>query len=96
MEYINQQSKGFTKFNHKGKNVVTSLGSKSFEQYYDSLKFIKFRVGYIPYGYEHRPDLISNLFLGNSTMDWMICYFNNIKDPFNQLNVGDRILIPIL
>ena len=24
-------------------------------------------------------------------LDWMICWVNNINDPFQQLNVGDRI-----
>lgn len=51
-------------------------------------------VGYIPAGYEHRPDLISNLFYDTVTKDWLIMMFNNIKDPFQELNVGDRVLLP--
>lgn len=96
MNYINQYSKGFFKTTHKNKTVVSSLNSTNFEKYYNNLNSLRFKVGYIPLGYEHRPDLISNLFLGTPTLDWMICYFNNVKDPFNELNVGDRILIPVI
>jgi len=94
MEYSNQLSKGFSKTFHKNKNVISTLDSSNFELFFGSMNNITFSVGFIPTGYEHRPDLISNLFYGTPLLDWFICYFNNIKDPFNELNVGDRILIP--
>jgi len=50
-------------------------------------------VGVIPPGYEHRADLIADLFYGSAAMDWLILWVNNIADPFQQLNVGDRIKI---
>jgi len=78
---------------HRGKTIVTSLNSK-LDEFIDNLKIKEFEVGYIPAGYEHRPDLISNLFYNTVTYDWMILMFNNIKDPFQELNVGDRILLP--
>jgi hypothetical protein len=40
--------------------------------------------------------LISNLFYDTTSYDWLILMFNNIKDPFQELNVDDRILIPNL
>lgn len=94
MFYKNQLSRGFSTASHKNKTIFSSLASESFKNFYTSLNRVPYKVGYIPAGYEHRPDLISNLFYGTPTKDWFICYFNNIKDPFNELNVGDRILIP--
>lgn len=96
MSYTNQLANGYSVANHKNKLVVTTIGSNNFPSYYISLDNLNFRVGYIPAGYEHRADLIANLFCKTSLNDWLICYFNNIKDPFNELNVGDRILIPII
>lgn len=97
MSFKNQYSFGLTIVTHKGKKVATSLNS-SFEDFYKKLdnRNIAYKVGYIPAGFEHRPDLISNLFYGKPTFDWLICYYNNISDPFNELNVGDRILIPYI
>jgi hypothetical protein len=34
-----------------------------------------FRVGRVPPGFEHRADLISNLFYDTPTLDWLICWF---------------------
>jgi hypothetical protein len=67
-----------------------------FAQYLVEIRKSGYRVGYIPAGYEHRPDLISNLFYDTTSYDWLILMFNNIKDPFQELNVDDRILIPNL
>lgn len=92
--YSNQYSIGHTKVFHKNKVIATSLNSNSFENYYVEMNNKSYDVGYIPAGYEHRPDLISFLFYGTPTNDWLICYINNIDDPFNKLNVGDKILLP--
>jgi hypothetical protein len=93
MNYINHYKISNTVATHRGKPVVTSLNSK-LDEFIDNLKTKEFEVGYVPAGYEHRPDLISNLFYNTVTYDWMILMFNNIKDPFQELNVGDRILLP--
>jgi glutathionyl-hydroquinone reductase len=95
MDYINHYKISNTVVNHRGKTVITSLNSK-LDEFINSLRFKEIEVGYIPAGYEHRPDLISNLFYDTVTYDWMILMFNNIKDPFQELNVGDRILLPKL
>jgi hypothetical protein len=81
---------------HKDKNVTTSLNSVDFENFVASMKDFDFNVGNIPPGFEHRADLISNLFYNTPTLDWLICWFNDIKDPFQQLNVRDQIKIPKL
>jgi len=93
MSYINHYNIGYEVVPHKGKNIVTSLNS-SFESYVLDMNSFEYEVGYIPAGYEHRPDLISYLFYDTVTYDWLITMFNNISDPFQELNVGDRILIP--
>lgn len=93
MEYLNHHSVEYTEVTHKGKKIVTSLHSRVTD-YLDNLKLNEVDVGYIPAGYENRPDLISNLFYNTVTKDWVILMFNNIKDPFQELNVNDRILLP--
>ena len=93
MNYINHYKISNTVVDHRGKTVITSLNSK-LDEFMRNLENKEVEVGYIPAGYEHRPDLISNLFYNTVTYDWMILMFNNIKDPFQELNVGDRILLP--
>lgn len=93
MDYSNHYKVGLTMATHKGKNIASSLNS-SLSDFFSKLESLEFEVGYIPAGYEHRPDLISNLFYNTVTLDWLICMFNNVSDPLQQLNVNDRILIP--
>lgn len=94
MKYINHYRLGGGVVNHKGKNIYIA-DSIALANYLNSLQ-ASVQVVAIPAGYEHRPDLISDLFYGTVTKDWMIVMFNNIKDPFQQLNVGDKILLPII
>jgi hypothetical protein len=94
MKYINHYRLGGGIVNHKGKNIYIA-DSIALANYLNSLQ-ASVEVGIIPPGYAHRPDLISDLFYGTVTKDWMIVMFNNIKDPFQQLNVGDKILLPII
>jgi len=53
-------------------------------------------IAFVPAGYEHRPDLISNVFYKTPAYWWLIMEYNNVNDPFEGFNVGDRILIPKL
>lgn len=94
MDFLNHHIKGFENIVHKDKKITISSTSPDFEKFVKQMRFISFTVGYIPAGYEHRADLISDLFYNTPIYDWFILYYNNIKDPFNELNVGDRILIP--
>tara|TARA_R100001509_G_scaffold145085_1_gene101596 strand:- start:494 stop:685 length:192 start_codon:yes stop_codon:yes gene_type:complete len=59
----------------------------------DELQKLPVRVGVIPPGFEHRADKIADLFYESPELDWLVCWTNNISDPFQQLNVGDRIRI---
>ena len=93
MKYKNHYSVDHKIVLHRGKSIATSLNS-NLDAFLQNMKGLEFEVKFIPLGYEHRPDLISDLFYNTVTNDWLIMLFNNIKDPFQELNVGDRILIP--
>jgi len=81
---------------HKGKQIPTSVGSRSYEAVFGGqVRDFPRTRGNIPLGYHHRPDLISNLFLGNPNSWWVVCERNAIFDIFEQLNSGDSIQIPI-
>lgn len=81
---------------HKDKTITTSLNSQDFERFIFQMDNFAFDVGQIPPGFEHRADLISNLFYNTPTLDWLLCWFNGISDPFQQLNIMDQIKIPKL
>jgi hypothetical protein len=82
---------------HRGKPITTSVGSRRYESLYcglsSSRRFSK-KLGTIPFGYEHRPELISYLFLGSAVSWWEIMEKNSIFDVFEQMNTGDNIFIP--
>jgi hypothetical protein len=96
MVYNNHLKIGNVTVKHKNRDVTSTLNSDDFESFLTSMDQFEFDVGNIPPGYEHRADLISNLFYDTPTLDWLICWFNNISDPFTQLNVMDLIKIPRL
>jgi hypothetical protein len=80
---------------HKGKTILTTVGLPSHEVNVMELAFSPFnKEGYIPAGYEHRPDLIADLFFNNASSWSIIMEMNGIFDPFESLKVGDRINIP--
>lgn len=41
-------------------------------------------------------DSISLKYYNNPTLYWVICDFNDIQDPFTELEVGDNIKVPTL
>lgn len=44
--------------------------------------------------YIKRPDLLADVALGDRRLWWVIFEFNNIKDPFFELKLGQIIRIP--
>ena len=96
MEYRNHLSVGNVVIKHKKYDVATTLNSSDFDSFIKSMDLYDYDVGTIPPGFEHRADLISNLFYDTPTLDWLICWFNEISDPFQQLNIMDQIKIPKL
>ena len=93
MNYNNHLKLGYIEVKHKNRSVVTSLNSTEFKNSMRDLQSLPARIGTIPPGFEHRADKIANLFYGSPELDWLVCWTNNISDPFQQLNVGDRIRI---
>ena len=78
-----------------GRTTTTSVGSPSFDDLLTNVSnSFKSKIGKIPIGFEHRPDLISNLFYDTPEYWWLILLVNGIADPFDQLNQGDEIIIP--
>lgn len=86
-----RSSVGLIPLYHKGKVVLTSVGSPSYESMSNSLGGTE---KFIPAGYAHRPDLISNLFLGSSSYWWGIMELNGLSDPFESLKLSDRVILP--
>ena len=95
MIYKNHYTLGMNTVTHQGKTLVV-VNSDKLSKHIDNLQESEFEVAYVPAGMEHRPDLISFYFYGTATKDWLVMMYNNLSDPFQSLNVGDRILLPIL
>lgn len=93
MEHINQYSVGKKTVTHKGKILTVSDNNKIFD-YIKTLEGNPVQLVKVPTGLEHRPDNISGAFYNTPTKDWIILMINNIKDPFQQLNNGDILIIP--
>jgi len=88
---------GLVTLTHKGKKLVTTVGSKGYETNFGGTNppaLSTHTVGNIPFGYHHRPDLIADLFYNSASAWWRVCEINNIFDVFEQLNSGDQIFLP--
>lgn len=82
---------------HRGALTNSPTGSQSFSDFIEGIESaFNYEVGYIPAGAAHRPDLISNVFYGTPAYWWLILLANNVPDPFEGLNEGDQILIPVI
>ena len=80
---------------HKNAKVSTVFNSLEYEKFLIRIdEGLGVAVGFIPNGYEHRPDSISNVFYGTPANWWLLMEVNNVFDPFEGFNVGDQILIP--
>jgi len=93
-----RDSYGVILITHKGRTIPTTVGSKAYENIFCGLQSrdsFPNRIGNIPAGYNNRPDLISNVWMNTPGLWWLICERNNIFDVFEQLNLQDRIYIPV-
>ena len=82
---------------HRGVLTTTIVNTPEYESFLiDPLGSYEYEVGYVPAGYEHRPDLISNVFYGTPKNWWLLMLVNSINDPFEGFKQNDRILIPKL
>ena len=80
---------------HKNKLTSVAAGTRGFDISSEDLETrFKYEIAYVIAGYEHRPDLISNVFYHTPEYWWLILWYNNIDDPFEGLNIGDQNKIP--
>jgi hypothetical protein len=94
---VSQYSVGYEVVDHKNAKIKTTFGSNKADELNEKYEdLFTYTVGFVPLGYEHRPDLISNLFYETPDKWWLLMKVNNISDPFEGFNVGDKILIPKL
>ena len=97
LQSVSPYSIGFQSVFHRNVNVKTIFGSEEADRFIQQLvESENYRVGYVPIGYEHRPDLISDVFYNTPDNWWILMLANNIIDPFEGFNVGDEIIIPSL
>ena len=82
---------------HRGVTTTTILNTPKFDNILFNIEeAFDYEVGYIPAGYEHRPDLISNIFYGSPKNWWLLMLVNGISDPAEGFLPNQRILIPKL
>lgn len=83
------------KVKHRNATITTILNTPKFDTILQDLgSAYEYSVGYIPAGYEHRPDLISNVFYGTPKNWWLLMLVNGISDPTEGFRANQRILIP--
>lgn len=90
-------SVGYIDVSHRDATIRTIVNSDSFDRFIQKIDTAyNYEIGYIPEGYQHRPDLISNVFYGTPKHWWLLMFVNNITDPFEGFYVGQKIIIPKL
>ena len=82
---------------HRNLRTTTIVNTQKFDSILTNLDTAyEYDVGYVPAGYEHRPDLISNVFYGSPKNWWLLMLVNGITDPNEGFKQNDKILIPKL
>ena len=93
--YPSRYDYGVKTIRHKGVDITTSVNSGIETTILDKIpNGISYQTGHCPALAVHRPDTISDIFYNTPSRWWFIQLFNNINDPFEALNGGDRVLIP--
>lgn len=90
-------SLGFLDVSHRDATVRTIFNSKQHDNLLQNMESLyTYEVVYVPQGYQHRPDLISNVFYGSPKYWWLLMLVNNISDPFEGFYLDQKIMIPKL
>lgn len=80
---------------HRGATVTTILNSPEFDRLLTNIDdAYEYDIGFVPNGYENRPDLISNVFYNKPNNWWLLMLVNNITDPNEGFSLNQRIRIP--
>ena len=78
----------------KGHPMLDIFGNQKWANYHKQFQEGDHNVGIVPEGMEHRPDLIAYSVYGSPKLYWVILVANNIYDPEEALNIGDKIRLP--
>ena len=70
-------------------NKISWVERRNINQHADQLEH-KYKLTVVTV---NRPDILANMFYGNTELEWVILQYNNIVD-ISDLNVGDEIAIP--
>ena len=70
------------------------MGSKKWDEYLAEIAIKPVQLGQVPPEYEHRPDLISDVWFGSTGLWWQVLVMNGLFDPFEDLDRGSQILLP--
>jgi len=83
-------------FTYKGRKSIDMSQHIEWRNFYIESKDETGIIGHavIPNGLEHRPDLISFYAYGTPDFYWAILAANDVLDPEDELNAGDKIVIP--
>lgn len=92
MVNIGHYSLGFSEYRHRGKLVRSIVGNQTAIDTIKNINPNDFEVGYIPNGYEDRPDLISWVYYGTVDDYWSIMFYSNLPDAFEDFKVGKQLL----
>jgi hypothetical protein len=80
---------------HRNCKVRTILNTPVFDNLIKTMDVAyNYEVGYIPNGFEHRPDLISDVFTRTPDNWWLLMLINSKPDPNESFKTHERILIP--
>ena len=96
MAFTNHLSIGSIKDTHRGRTISSGLISVSYQNFVEDLESTYvFEEVIVTPEVKHRADLISHAFYDTVDLDWLVLLCNNISDPFEGLNIGDRIRLPL-
>jgi len=97
MKYTNHLSVGKNLIRHKGKTLATALANIEYQNFVEDLdNAFEYEEVMVTPEVKHRPDLIADAFYDSVDLDWLVLLCNNISNPFQGLNVGDKIRLPLL
>ena len=89
-------NRSYNSVTHRNKVINTLFNNEEYDRLLERLDDYEVEVGFVPAGYEGRPDLISNVFYGTPNYWWVLCQVNNISDPQEGFTTNQRIFIPKL
>jgi len=92
---MSHYSIGYTVYSHRNKQITSIVNNTEADNFITKSDYVSnSKPGNIPIEYEHRPDLIANLFLGDANSLWYLCLLSNKYDVFEDFKSGEKISLP--